>query len=85
MKAFVLTLIILLVIVTGALTWQIRGSDAMGIEIKDAVRSEAKGITKEVDERCDELEKRLDRIEGKIDKLIEMLTPRLPDGMKSAS
>jgi TolA-binding protein len=85
MKAFVLTLIILLVIVTGALTWQIRGSDAMGIEIKDTVRSEAKGITKEVGERCDELEKRLDRIEGKIDKLIEMLTPRLPDGMKSAS
>ena len=34
-----------------------------------------------VDERCDALDAKLDRIESKLDMLIQLATPRLPDGM----
>lgn len=83
-KTLLIVLIVLLAVVTGALTWQIRGSFAAGDGIRESVRSEAESIRQGVDGRCDELEKKLDRIEGKIDRLIDMLTPKLPDGMKTA-
>lgn len=52
-------------------------------ELKSAVIVESLTVQAKVDARCDALEHRLDRIEHKLDRLIEMATPKLPDGMKS--
>ena len=52
-------------------------------DLKEAVARESAVVRERVDARCDALERRLDRIESKIDRLIEMATPRLPDGMRA--
>ena len=53
-------------------------------EIRDSVREEAASVRNAVDSRCDAIERKLDRIESKLDRLIEMATPKLPDGMVPA-
>jgi len=53
-------------------------------ELKVAVEREGAETRAHVDQRCDALEKKLDRIESKLDRLIEMATPKLPDGMQPA-
>ena len=53
-------------------------------DIEKAVVRESAAVRERVDARCDALERRLDRIESKIDRLIDMATPKLPDGMRAA-
>ena len=53
-------------------------------DLEKAVVRESAAVRERVDARCDALERRLDRIESKIDRLIDMATPKLPDGMKVA-
>lgn len=60
-------------------------------EVREAVLAESASLRARLDGRCDAIDARLDRIESKIDRLgekldriIEIATPRLPDGMKTA-
>ena len=60
-------------------------------EIKESVVSESSAIQAHLDARCDAIERRferidskLDGIESKLDRLIDMATPKLPDGMAPA-
>ena len=60
-------------------------------DLADLITAEGAATRARVDERCDALdvkldriESKLDRIESKLDKLIQLATPRLPDGMKAA-
>ena len=53
-------------------------------ELADLVVAEGAATREKVDARCDALDAKLDRIESKLDKLIELATPRLPDGMSVA-
>ena len=53
-------------------------------ELADLVVADGEATRAKVDARCDALDAKLDRIESKLDKLIELATPRLPDGMSVA-
>jgi len=53
-------------------------------ELKAAVAREGVETRAHVDERCDAIEKKLERIESKLDRLLEMATPKFPDGMQPA-
>ena len=53
-------------------------------DLADLVSAEGAATRARVDERCDALDAKLDRIESKLDRLIQLATPRLPDGMKAA-
>jgi len=53
-------------------------------ELADLITAEGTATRTKVDARCDALDAKLDRIESKLDRLIQLATPRLPDGMKSA-
>ena len=75
-----------------------RGADGRFAELREIVVSEADAIKAQsaarfdaVESRLDRMEKKLDqidarsaRIESKLDCLIDLATPRLPDGMKAA-
>ena len=53
-------------------------------DLADLIAAEGAATRAKVDERCDALDARLDRIESKLDRLVQLATPRLPDGMKAA-
>ena len=60
-------------------------------EVKETVVRESAAIQAHLDARCDAIERRferidskLDGIESKLDRLIDMATPKLPDGMAPA-
>lgn len=53
-------------------------------ELADLIVAEGAATRTKVDARCDALDVKLDRIESKLDRLIQLATPSLPDGMKSA-
>ena len=53
-------------------------------EILGAVREEGAATRLTVEMQCNALSRKLDRIESKLDRLIDMATPRLPDGMTPA-
>ena len=60
-------------------------------KVKECVLNESSSIRTKVDSRSDAIEARLERIESKLDKLddkldriLELATPKLPDGMKEA-
>ena len=52
-------------------------------DLKESVVRESASVQARVDARCDALERKLDRIESKLDRLIDLATPKLPDGMKA--
>ena len=52
-------------------------------DLADLITAEGAATRTKVDERSDALDAKLDRIESKLDKLIQLATPRLPDGMKA--
>ncbi|MBR3223218.1 MAG: hypothetical protein IKF72_13435 [Kiritimatiellae bacterium] len=52
-------------------------------DLKESVASESAAIQVRLDARCDALERKLDRIESKLDRLIDLATPKLPDGMRA--
>ena len=60
-------------------------------EVKESVVRESAAIQARLDARCDAIERRVERvdskldgIESKLDRLIDMATPKLPDGMAPA-
>ena len=52
-------------------------------DLADLITAEGAATRAKVDERCDAMDGKLDRIESKLDKLLQLATPRLPDGMKA--
>ncbi|MBQ3289782.1 MAG: hypothetical protein IJH50_10265 [Kiritimatiellae bacterium] len=52
-------------------------------DLKESVVRESASVQARLDARCDALERKLDRIESKLDRLIDLATPKLPDGMNA--
>ena len=76
---------VLLTLVLGAWLWLLyHDGGVTHREIASKIDAESRTVQAKVDARCDALERKLDRIESKLDRLIEMATPKLPDGMKVA-
>jgi len=80
-RRIVFCLLLLLALIAGWVWYSFCGG-VTHRELKVAVEREGAETRAHVDRRCDALEKKLDRIEGKLDRLIEMATPKLPDGMQ---
>lgn len=76
-------LVVLLAIVIAWLWLFYRDGGVTHRELADLITAEGAATRAKVDERCDALDTKLDRIESKLDKLIQLATPRLPDGMKA--
>ena len=77
-------LVVVLAIVVAWLWLFYRDGGVTHRELADLVAAEGAATRAKVDMRCDALDARLGRIESKLDKLIELATPRLPDGMSVA-
>lgn len=76
--------VVVLVALAAAWVWWSFCGGVSHAEIRDTVREEADSVRNALDSRCDAIERKLDRIESKLDRLIEMATPKLPDGMVPA-
>jgi len=76
-------LLVLLALLTGWVWYSFCGG-VTHRELKITVEHEGAETRAHIDRRCDALEKKLDRIESKLDRLIEMATPKFPDGMQPA-
>ena len=83
---------LLLLVMLGAWLWLLyRDGGVTHRELSQKIETESMAVQSKVDARYDALEKKLDRIESKLDsveskldRLIQLATPRLPDGMKTA-
>lgn len=82
MRKFLTILILLIVAAVAAWYCHMQCGGVMHGELKDAIEDESAAILSRIDERYKALDAKLDRIEAKIDKLIDMATPKFPDGMK---
>ena len=80
----ILLLVILLLLALAGWIWYMQCGGVSHREIKETVVAESAKVQAHVDARCDAIEQKLDRIESKLDRLIEMATPKLPDGMRFA-
>jgi len=82
-KVLIAILIVVLLAMTVAWLWLFyRDGGVTHRDLADLIAAEGAATRAKVDERCDALDVKLDRIESKLDKLIQLATPRLPDGMK---
>jgi len=91
-RRFVVLIVVLLILISGGVL--LCCHYCVGVTHADLSRQidrESAVIREHVDVRCGELdaklgrvEAKLDRIEAKLDKLIEMATPKLPEGMRAA-
>ena len=87
MKNKLLATVLLIVVLATVIAWLwlfYRDGGVTHRELADLITAEGAATRAKVDERCDALDVKLDRIESKLDKLIQLATPRLPDGMKIA-
>ena len=87
MKNKLLATVLFVVVLATVIAWLwlfYRDGGVTHRELADLITAEGAATRAKVDERCDALDVKLDRIESKLDKLIQLATPRLPDGMKSA-
>ena len=97
LKIAIALIVVLVLLALGFwLGW--RGGDGRLAELRETVVSEADAIKAQsaarfdsVESRLERMEKKIDqidarsaRIESKLDRLIDLATPRLPDGMKAA-
>ena len=83
----ILMAVLLVVLLATVIAWLwlfYRDGGVTHRELADLITAEGAATRAKVDERCDALDGKLDRIESKLDKLIQLATPRLPDGMKIA-
>jgi len=83
----ILIAVLLVVVLATVIAWLWLFNRDGGVthrELADLITAEGAATRAKVDERCDALDVKLDRIESKLDKLIQLATPRLPDGMKAA-
>lgn len=76
--------VLMIIMLAAAWAWWTFCGGVSHAEIRDTVREESESVRNAVDSRCDAIERKLDRIESKLDRLIEMATPKLPDGMVPA-
>jgi len=83
-RLVIVLLAILLLLAFAGWVWHMQCGGVSHREIKEAVVAESAKVQAHVDARCDAMEQKLDRIESKLDRLIEMATPKLPDGMRFA-
>ena len=77
------TLATLLFLLVGSLllwAWYVRERIA-DLHLEDTIKDEVARVENRLDERGNAIEARLDRIEGKLDRLLNLLEPRLTDGM----
>lgn len=79
---FVIFALVVLSFAGGYLFAMKNGASDAGIV--ESVVVESSLTRRKLDERCDGIEKKLSALEGKIDRLIDLLSPKLPDGMKIA-
>lgn len=86
-----ISLVLLLILLIMGWILYLRSADISNTDVQESVLAESQTIQVQVDTRCnvlegkiDRLEAKLDRIESKLDRLIEMATPKLPDGMTPA-
>jgi len=84
MKRLLALVVVLLLAAVAAWIWCRACGGVTHRELKDAVTDESAAIQARIDARYRALDEKLDRIEAKLDKLIDMATPKLPDGMKVA-
>jgi len=84
MKRLLVVVAVLLFVAIGVWLWAWACGGVSSRELRSAVEDESAAIQTRVDERFAVLDAKLDRIEAKIDRLIEMATPKLPDGMRVA-
>ena len=83
----ILAAVLLVVVLATVVAWLwlfYRDGGVTHRDLADLVASEGAATRAKVDERCNALDVKLDRIESKLDRLIQLATPRLPDGMKAA-
>ena len=83
----ILALFLLVAALSAAVAWLwlfYRDGGVTHRDLADLVAAEGAATRAKVDERCNALDVKLDRIESKLDRLIQLATPRLPDGMKTA-
>jgi len=83
-KRRIVVLLFAVLVVVGIGVWYVFCGGVSHRTLKAAIVREGAGTRAHVDRRCDALERKLDRIERKLDRLLEMATPRLPDGMRPA-
>ena len=76
-------LVVLLAILFAWLWLFYRDGGVTHRQLADLITSEGAATRATVDARCNALDAKLDRIESKLDKLLQLATPRLPDGMKA--
>ena len=82
----ILIAVLLVVLLATVIAWLwlfYRDGGVTHRDLADLITAEGAATRTKVDERCDALDAKLDRIESKLDKLIQLATPRLPDGMKA--
>ena len=93
-----ISLVVVLVLLALGFWLGWRGADGRFAELRETVVSEADAIKAQsasrfdsVESRLERMEKKIDqidarsaRIESKLDRLIDLVTPCLPDGMKAA-
>ena len=83
----ILAFFLLVVVLAAVVAWLwlfYRDGGVTHRDLAGLIASEGATTRAKVDERCNALDVKLDRIESKLDRLIQLATPRLPDGMKTA-
>ena len=83
----ILAVVLLVVVLATVVAWLwllYRDGGVTHRDLAGLVSAEGAATRARVDERCAALDVKLDRIESKLDRLIQLATPRLPDGMKAA-
>ena len=79
-----LVLLLLILLILAFEGWRLFADGGVSHrDLEKAILRESAAVREHMDVRCDALERRLDRIESKIDRLIDMATPKLPDGMRA--
>ncbi|MBO7684209.1 MAG: hypothetical protein J6T51_05750 [Kiritimatiellae bacterium] len=83
----ILIAVLLVVLLATVIAWLwlfYRDGGVTHRELADLIAAEGAATRTKVDERFDALDAKLDRVESKLDRLIQLATPRLPDGMKAS-
>ena len=83
-KRVAVVIVLAALVLAAAWAWWSFCGGVSHVEIRDTVREEADSVRNALDSRCDAIERKLDLIESKLVRLIEMATPKLPDGMVPA-
>lgn len=91
MKKAVAIIVILAVAAVAAWLWYRQCGGVSHGELKSAIERESRTTRAQlrdesaaINAKLDRIEAKVDRVEAKLDKLIEMATPKLPDGMEIA-